>query len=281
MKNSLFKGKALYQPKGRAAEYSEWAVNFYTGCSNDCSYCYCKRGVMSKVWDTKPHLKKCFRNKEHAIRTFTQELVQNIDKVRETGILFSFTTDPMLPETKQLTLLCAEVALKLDVPVKILTKRTDWFYSDFFGYLDEHPILKEKKEMVAFGFTLTGCDEYEPHADLNGDRVAAMIRLWYMGFKTWASIEPILGIKEAGEVIAATLGFCHLYKVGLRSGVKEDYYDPFELHQFFHFYLAPLSHDNKIYLKDSVLEHYGYDRESLNDEVEGCFVDADYNIFKD
>ncbi len=42
-----FNGKALYQPSGKAAEYSAWACNFYTGCSNDCEYCYCKRGVLS------------------------------------------------------------------------------------------------------------------------------------------------------------------------------------------------------------------------------------------
>jgi len=26
-----FKGKAIYQPAGKAAEYSQWACNFYTG----------------------------------------------------------------------------------------------------------------------------------------------------------------------------------------------------------------------------------------------------------
>lgn len=58
MKETKFKGKAIYQPTGKAAEYSPWACNFFTGCSNDCEYCYCKRGVMSHVWDNKPHLKK-------------------------------------------------------------------------------------------------------------------------------------------------------------------------------------------------------------------------------
>ena len=61
-------GNAIYRPKGAAGEYSAWACNFYTGCSNDCQYCYCKQGVMSHVWDTEPHLKKCFRNEEHALR---------------------------------------------------------------------------------------------------------------------------------------------------------------------------------------------------------------------
>lgn len=39
--------KAIYQPKGAAREYSAWACNLYNGCSNQCDYCYCKRGVLS------------------------------------------------------------------------------------------------------------------------------------------------------------------------------------------------------------------------------------------
>ena len=35
-----FNGKAIYNPKGKAGEYAPWACNFYTGCSNDCEYCY-------------------------------------------------------------------------------------------------------------------------------------------------------------------------------------------------------------------------------------------------
>lgn len=62
--------KAIYKPKGKAGEYAQFACNFYTGCSNDCQYCYCKRGVMSKVWSTTPRLKKCFKDKDEAIATF-------------------------------------------------------------------------------------------------------------------------------------------------------------------------------------------------------------------
>ncbi len=57
-----FKGKASYNPFGKAGEYSYWACNFYTGCSNNCDYCYCKRGVMSSVWSITPKLKSCFKD---------------------------------------------------------------------------------------------------------------------------------------------------------------------------------------------------------------------------
>lgn len=61
MGNNRFNGKAIYNPSGKAGEYSDWACNFYTGCSNNCDYCYCKKGVMSHVWSDTPKLKKCFR----------------------------------------------------------------------------------------------------------------------------------------------------------------------------------------------------------------------------
>lgn len=266
-----FKGKTLYQPSGKAAEYSPWAVNFYTGCSNDCDYCYCKRGVMSHVWDNNPHLKKCFKNEEDALRTFCHEAVQNIEELTKTGILFSFTTDPLLPETRALTFGAVASANYLGIPVKLLTKRADFI---------ESTLSEFDKKLLAFGFTLTGCDEKEPGASSNQDRINAMKELHNMGFKVWASIEPIISVQKSLEMIKNTLGFCDLYKVGLMGGVKDTYYDPRDLYDLRN-YLSALSLGGiKIYPKDSLLEKTGFERENLNDAWDADFVSADYNIFK-
>ena len=32
--------KPIYKPKGKAAEYGEYALNIYTGCGNRCYYCF-------------------------------------------------------------------------------------------------------------------------------------------------------------------------------------------------------------------------------------------------
>ena len=32
--------KPIYEPRGRAREYGELAVNIYTGCNHGCFYCY-------------------------------------------------------------------------------------------------------------------------------------------------------------------------------------------------------------------------------------------------
>jgi len=42
-------GRLIYQPKGKAREYSPWACNLFNGCTNNCSYCYNKNGVGSKL----------------------------------------------------------------------------------------------------------------------------------------------------------------------------------------------------------------------------------------
>ena len=255
-----FKGKALYQPTGKAAEYASWAVNFYTGCSNDCDYCYCKRGVMSHVWDNKPHLKKCFKSEEHAVRVFCDEIHKNIDHLREAGILFSFTTDPMLQETRTLTIVGINTALYAGVPVKVLTKRSDWIND--LGYWLRTGILSKDKNKVSFGFTLTGINELEPNASSNSERIEGMKVLHNLGFKTWASMEPVINPTVTLQIIQTTKDFCDEYKIGLLSGVGKDYYDKEEMDYFFHS-LITLSLNRKIYLKDSILKYFDIKREDL------------------
>lgn len=268
-----FKGKALYEPTGKAAEYSPWAVNYYTGCSNDCEYCYCKRGVLSHVWDNKPHLKKCFIDEADAIKTFVKEAEKNYYEIEDKGILLSFSTDPLLPETRVLTLDTISVSLDMGIPVKVLTKRTDWF--DYFleRYSIESKLYEENKDRLAFGFTLTGFDEKEPNACSNFDRTEIMQELHNMGFKVWASIEPIITPAMSLNMIQRTQGYCDLYKIGLMSGIKKDFYNDKHLHLFFN----KLSRypDSKFYLKDSFVSHLGIDRKTLAKN----FVGADYNIF--
>lgn len=59
----MSQSKAIYNPSGKAGEYSSWACNFHVGCSNGCEYCYLKKGRGKAVLggDT-PMLKKCFRD---------------------------------------------------------------------------------------------------------------------------------------------------------------------------------------------------------------------------
>lgn len=97
-------GKALYTTKGAAREYGRIGCNFYTGCPHDCTYCYLKRGAPSKYLGGKEvRLKKCFKDEIHAADILQLEMDRWIEPCRKYGIFLSFTTDPMLEETRYLT----------------------------------------------------------------------------------------------------------------------------------------------------------------------------------
>jgi len=270
--NMTYKGKAIYNPSGKAGEYSYWACNFYVGCSNGCSYCYCKKGLLaSTMGGNKPILKRGFKDEEHALEIFEKELKYNLIELRKHGLFFSFTTDPMLPQTRSLTMDALIMCWINNVPVKILTKvafNTDQFIAFF------EPLRSDFKQKVMIGFTLTGHDELEPGASTNAERIEAMKKLHKAGFKTFASIEPIIDLQSSFNMILDSRGFCDLNKIGLMSGKK---YDRDELRRFIDNAMIICETWNaKIYFKDSLLKAAGIERESL---PELC-VGRDYNLFK-
>ena len=280
-----FNGKAIYNPSGKAGEYSYWACNFYTGCSNGCDYCYCKKGILAKVMGGNvPVLKKCFRDEEHALEVFEKELKQNISELRKYGLFFSFTTDPMLVQTSTLTICAMVECVKNEIPVKILTKVADFIdlYSFFIegvnwlelAFQSKYGIsINALKEYVAFGFTLTGCDDREPNASTNIERIKTMEKLHDAGFKTWASIEPVIDIPKSLAMINLSNGLCDLYKIGLMSGKR---YSKTDLQAFVEM-LTGMYPNNKFYFKDTLLSQADIARDCLPSNCVG----RDYNIFNE
>lgn len=269
-----FKGKAIYNPSGKAGEYSYWACNFYVGCSNGCQYCYLKKGIGKAVLGgDKPTLKKCFRDEKEAIEVFKKELYQNISELREYGLFFSFTTDPMLPETFLLTRNAINICQKNNIPVKILTKIGGTPLDELITFEARENYWQ--KDLIAFGFTLTGHDELESGASTNAERIEAMRQLYAAGFKTWASIEPVIDCSSSYEMIAKTIGFCNLYKIGLQSG---KIYKNKEIELFIDS-IGELEPQRPIYLKNSIFRYCNYSRETI-EQTAGNFVGKDYNIFK-
>lgn len=264
-----FNGKAIYNPAGKAGEYSQWACNFFTGCSNNCCYCYCKKGVLGSLWQDKPVLKKCFKNEEDAFNIFCKELRHNIEELQKHGLFFSFTTDPMLPETKSLTISCLYECLDKGVPVQILTKRAEFADDDIWCQ-----ITQEQRKKVAVGFTLTGCDEQEPGASSTEERINAMHIFHELGYPIFASIEPIVTPAASLDCIRMTAECCCIFKVGLMSGKKD--YDKKELIDM----IKEMTEIHNrfgchFYLKDSYLNFLKMKRTELSP----CFVDTGYKLY--
>lgn len=216
-------GKAIYTTKGAAREYGRIGCNFYKGCPHGCEYCYLKRGAPSKQLGGKEvQLKKCFKDEEDAINVFCKEGMKHLDVLRQHGIFFSFTTDPLIPETIDLTLSAIGFCVDMGIPVKVLTKNAGFIDYPRFQL---HMKAAGAKDCIQFGFTLTGRDDMEPNASSNKERIKTMRHLHDMDFTTFASIEPVIDWIHSMMAIRMSLDCCDHYKIGLRSGVGKDYYD--------------------------------------------------------
>ena len=265
---------AIKMPNGAAAEYAKYACNFYKGCSHTCTYCFNNRWG----WGDVPKLKSCFKSEEHALEVFEKELKANLPELQKHGLFFTFTSDPFLEKTLKLNSRAMSMAAFFGVPVKVLTKMA--ISLDGLKRMDPSN-LQIIKDFIAFGFTLTGHDELEPGASTNAERIEAMKKLHEAGFRTWASIEPIIDIKSSVEMIEQTYEFCNLYKIGVKSNKK---YGKKDLQLFIGYVCTdldvPFPHirkNNKFYFKDSLLQQAGIRREEL---PSNC-VNRDYNLFKD
>jgi DNA repair photolyase len=263
----MFKGKAIYNPSGKAGEYSEWAVNFFNGCSGDCSYCYCKQYPMSQFWSTTPTLKKSLINEKTAIKIFEKELIKNLPELQKHGLFFNFSSDPFLPEAILLTIKALDLCSKNNVHAKLLTKQVQWSR-------DNHALVHRIfQNNHAIGFTLTGHDELEPGCAKNVQRLNDMAYLNGYGIKTWASIEPIIDMKSSSRMIGKAKGICDHFKIGLESGKK---FDPVEVRQWINFTNQFIGDTATIYWKDSIIKLSGMNRNEL---PSNC-VSRDYNLFE-
>ena len=218
--------KIIYNPTGPAGEYSPWAVNFYNGCIHNCEYCYNNKGITAgTLGGTTVRLKKSLVDEVTAYDIFCKELEKCKDDIIKDGALhFNFVSDPCIPQTIDLNWKCITYALSQGVPVQVLTKRADWL---------EHPAVDDAlshHDLLKVGWTLTGCDDMEPGASTNLDRIGAMRILHDAGIFTWASCEPIIDPKRTYKMIQKSLDCCDHYKIGILSGKKS--YSPQDIRDF-------------------------------------------------
>lgn len=236
----MLNGKCLYTPGGAAREYAAVGCNFFRGCPYQCRYCYNRKGMTAKVMgvdnallkneftkvESRPKKYRGLSDEEYAFVRFQQELFKWQDYLRKTGIFFSFSTDPLCDDAFGLTWQCARYATKeYGIPVKILTKNAD-FSAQLMLWFDMIPM--ERRKMIAFGFTLTGRDDWEPYASKNIERVHVMRLLHKMGYHTFASIEPIVDFASSLKMIKQTVKFCDQYLIGMMSSRQANGLSPYD-----------------------------------------------------
>ena len=210
---------AFYLPKGPAGEYAAqgYGLNLYKGCRGGCDYCYREHGIISKsIGGDTPELLKKYKDEADALTRVTNDLVNHKNELVATdGVFATFTSDPGQEATFPLFKQAFDLIIDAGVPVKMLTKFTNWMNTP-----EGQELLAKgaSTSLLAVGFTLTGHDELETGASPNADRVAAMKSIHSMGIKTFASIEPVIDQQTSLDMVKAAAGYCDMFLVGLESG---------------------------------------------------------------
>ena len=207
------KMRIVYKPTGAAGEYAKYAANLYIGCPNGCTYCYLKRGPQSKVLGgNTPTLRKGYGSIEEELEDFKKDLDENLNLLCSEGVFFSFATDPMLDDTYKATIQAARMCGERQIPVTILTKCVQHF--DEFCHE-----LKEYRQLMKLGVTLTGYDDMEPNASKNGERLNMIREAKEAGFGTFVSLEPVIDISMSNAWAKKAINYIDELRIGLKTPV--------------------------------------------------------------
>ncbi len=196
----------IYQPAGRAREYSEWAANLYSGCGHGCIYCYAPSACRRQ------------RNEFHATPKPRKNVLKQLEKdcqrlqgKKMPRILFCFTTDPyqLIEKEHEITRQAIKMLHDHGLAVQILTKGGSRAERDFDLLTPED----------AFASTLTFLDEadskmWEPGAASPQDRIDTIKEAHNAGIPTWVSLEPVIDPEQTLQIVRQTHEFVDLYKVG-------------------------------------------------------------------
>ena len=159
----------IYQPKGAAREYCEWALNIYTGCPHACFYCYCPKILHRNPED--------FFHNVAPRKNIVDGVKKQLEKQNITGktIHLCFVGDPY--PTGYDTTPTREIIKLLKAygnHVQLLTKGDG---SRDFDLLDGEDW---------YGITADGII-----SDLTARRFNSLAKAHKRGIKTWVSFEPV------------------------------------------------------------------------------------------
>lgn len=202
----------IYEPKGRALEYSPLAANLYNGCAHGCTYCFVP-GI--PPWKHAQNAREAFYTDPKLRVDVLAQLARDCRRMAgdERRVLMSFTSDPYQPIEREheITRRALELMAANNMLPQVLTKAGEWAVKR-----DGSVLLSSRCVWAA---TLTFDDdakslEWEPGAALPGDRFAALECAHALGLETWVSLEPVLEPDAAIRIIHTTHKYVDLYKVG-------------------------------------------------------------------
>jgi DNA repair photolyase len=193
---------AIYEPKGKAREYAERAVNLYRGCSHGCTYCY----APSVLRMTREKFAHC-EPRPGILDAIHKEAPKHAGR----EVLLCFTCDPY-PAGQSAALPGMAIALLQDAGcrVNVLTKS---------GSRSALAIDLLRAVLDSYGATLTFDNDadselWEPGAAMPSDRIAMLSLAKSRHIKTWASLEPVIDPEQSLALIRAVAGIADVVKIG-------------------------------------------------------------------
>lgn len=205
----------VYEPKGRAREYSALACNLYSGCTHACRYCYapsCMR-TTSEKWH------KASASRKNIIEKLEKDAAKLVGDVRP--ILFCFLTDPYQPleRTERLTHRALEIMQHYGLSSQILTKGSSELIIDDLDLM--HAAGTE------LGLTISFLDDekrayWEPYASSIQERLKSLQEAFGKGIYTWVSLEPVIDPEEALALIELANPYVRFWKIGKLNHMKNE-----------------------------------------------------------
>jgi DNA repair photolyase len=197
--------KIIYEPRGKAKEYCELAVNLYRGCSHGCIYCYAPSVVFMDSKDFQNNVKP----RNNIIKNLKEDAENNPGKGRY--VLLSFTSDAYqeLDQELQLTRQAIKILKDNNYNIVILTKAGLKATRDFD--------LLNSDDWVGSSLTTNNDKDsliWELKAALPDKRIELLQLAKEKGLNTWASLEPVIYPEQSLDIIDKTHEFIDLYKVG-------------------------------------------------------------------
>lgn len=202
----------IYEPAGRAREYSPLALNYFRGCDHGCLYCY--------VPNMLGRFNGNYNHSNVVSPTDFKQLEKSAEKMQgcEKQILLSFTGDPYCNAENGETRRVLEILNFYNHKVSILTKQPNKAIKD----LD---IFKKFGKRFKIGSTLTFYNEndsrkWEPWASMPNDRINALRQFAKEGIITWASFEPVIDPNQSLILLNHVSEFIDHVKIGKLNNYK-------------------------------------------------------------
>lgn len=171
-------------------------INYYSGCSHGCLYCYSFRIAQRFAKTESPQeLRKI--TYEDWINPVLEPIRENLENELKSNkwkreVFFQSASDSYAPHTDpKVTRHMLELLRKYDYPILVLTKNPK--------VLRDKDFFRDYRGNCRVGFTITVPEKHErvrrqiePHSSSTKERIEALAELYSCGCQTTVSMEPLI-----------------------------------------------------------------------------------------